>query len=50
MHQASRAAGLPADLHVQEAIPHGGIPGTPEDRYLLIEIRRFIDAQVPIGG
>jgi acetyl esterase/lipase len=44
LHQALRAAGVSADLHVQEALPHGGLPGTPEDRYLVREVRRFVDA------
>jgi hypothetical protein len=29
---------------VLEAMPHGFIPGTPEDRHLVREMLRFIDA------
>lgn len=48
MHRALRAAGIPADLHVFEAAPHGLMPpGTPEDEQLLQEIRRFIDTNCP---
>jgi len=43
MHRALRAAGTPADLHVFEAMPHGGfMGGTPEDREIDAEIRRFL--------
>ena len=43
MHRALRSAGVPADLHVFEAMPHGGFMGaTPEDRALLEEIGHFI--------
>src|SRR2546423_11445022 len=45
MHRALRAAGVPAELHVVEAAPHGGFLGlAPEDHELLREVRRFIDA------
>ena len=47
MHRALRAAGVPADLHVLEAAPHGLLPGTPEDDELLRDIRGFIDAHCP---
>jgi epsilon-lactone hydrolase len=48
MHRALRAAGVPADLHVLEAAPHGFFGGTaPEDRALDDEVRRFIDAHCP---
>lgn len=43
MHRALRRAGVDADLHVFEAMPHGGfMGGTPEDRELEAEIRRFV--------
>ena len=43
MHRALRAAGVPADLHVQEAAGHGGFLGqAPEDREFFQEIRRFL--------
>jgi acetyl esterase/lipase len=45
MHRALRAAGVPAELHVLEAAPHGGFLGlAPEDHELLREVRRFVDA------
>ena len=44
-HRALRAAGVPAELHVLEAAPHGFFRGaTPEDRDLDQEVRRFISA------
>jgi hypothetical protein len=43
MHRALRAAGIPAELHVFEAMPHGGFSGAPEDAELDAEIRRFVD-------
>ncbi|NKL38396.1 alpha/beta hydrolase fold domain-containing protein [Rhizobium leguminosarum bv. viciae] len=43
MHRALRAAGTPAELHVFEAMPHGGFMGqTPEDEELLCEVGAFI--------
>ena len=45
MHRALRQAGVPADLHVFEAMPHGGFMGnTPEDRDLAGEVSRFARA------
>jgi acetyl esterase/lipase len=42
MHRALRRAGLKAELHVFEAMPHGGFGETaPEDRELQGEIARF---------
>ncbi|WP_033291460.1 alpha/beta hydrolase [Amycolatopsis jejuensis] len=44
MHRALRAAGVDAELHVFEAMPHGGFGGgTPEDLELTAEVRRFLD-------
>jgi epsilon-lactone hydrolase len=44
MHRKLRAAGVEADLHVGEAMPHGGFGGgTPEDLDLHEEMRRFLD-------
>lgn len=44
MHRKLRAAGVEAELHVFEAMPHGGFGGaTPEDRELAAEKRRFLD-------
>lgn len=46
MHRALRKAGVVADLHVFEAMPHGGFGGgTPEDRDLEAEVRRFVREQ-----
>jgi epsilon-lactone hydrolase len=51
MHRALRAAGIPADLHVEEAAGHGGFFGTaPEDREILREIRQFVDAHWPAAA
>jgi acetyl esterase/lipase len=41
-HRALRRADVPAELHVFEAMPHGGFGGTPEDMELTLEIRKFI--------
>ena len=44
MHRALRVAGVPAELHVQEAAGHGGFLGrAPEDRQRSEEIRRFLN-------
>lgn len=43
MHRALRQAGVKTELHVFEAMPHGGFMGnTPEDRELEAEICRFV--------
>ncbi len=44
MHRKLRAAGVEAELHVGEAMPHGGFGSTPEDRELDDEARRFVIA------
>lgn len=44
MHRALRAAGVEADLHIFEAMPHAGFGGTaPEDAELAGEVRQFLD-------
>jgi len=44
MHQALLKAGIEAELHVWEAMPHAGFGGdTPEDREVQDRVRRFID-------
>ncbi len=44
MHRALRAAGVEAELHVFEAMPHGGFGGmTPEDNELAREVKHFVD-------
>ena len=47
MHRKLRAAGVAAELHVFEAMPHGGFGGAPEDRELAREVRRFVAATRP---
>jgi monoterpene epsilon-lactone hydrolase len=42
MHRKLRAGGVDAQLHVFEAMPHGGFFGAPEDDELTDEIRRFL--------
>ena len=47
MHRALRAAGVAAELHVFEAMPHGGFMGkTPEDRELAREVNAFVSRQL----
>jgi monoterpene epsilon-lactone hydrolase len=41
MHRKLRSAGVEAELHVFEAMPHGGFAGAPEDLELQLELRRF---------
>jgi acetyl esterase/lipase len=43
MHRKLRDAGVDAELHVWEAMPHGGFGGAPEDLDVRIELRRFLD-------
>ncbi|MBW6531820.1 alpha/beta hydrolase [Sphingomonas sp. RRHST34] len=42
MHRRLLAAQVPAELHVFEAMPHGGFGGTPEDRDAAREVTRFV--------
>ena len=44
MHRALRAADVSAELHVTEAGPHTGFPGTPEGEQIDREVRRFVKA------
>jgi epsilon-lactone hydrolase len=46
MHRSLRSAGIDAELHVFEAMPHGGFFGAPEDAELAAEVRRFIAAHL----
>ena len=46
LHRRLRNAGVVADLHVFEAMPHGGFFGAPEDDDMAAEVRRFIAAHV----
>jgi acetyl esterase/lipase len=41
-HRKLRAANVDAELHVWEAMPHGGFFGAPEDAELGAEIRKFL--------
>ncbi len=42
MHRALRRAGVEAELHVWEAMPHGGFGGiAPEDAELTAEMNSF---------
>jgi monoterpene epsilon-lactone hydrolase len=48
MHRALLRAGIPAELHVWEAMPHGGFGGifgnpTPEDDEMVQALVGFVD-------
>lgn len=43
MHRALRTAGVEVELHIFEAMPHGGFFGAPEDQEMAAEIRRFVE-------
>ena len=42
IHRALRKAGIETELHVWEAMPHGGFGGAPEDREMRIEFGHFL--------
>ena len=42
MHRALRDHGVDAELHVWEAMPHGGFFGAPEDDEIASELQRFL--------
>jgi acetyl esterase/lipase len=44
MHRALRRAGVEAELHVFEGMPHGGFMGAPEDLEVAAETARFVAA------
>jgi len=46
LHRAMRSAGVDAELHVFEAMPHGGFFGAPEDDELAWEVARFVRAHL----
>lgn len=47
LHRAMRAGGVEAELHVWEAMPHGGFGGaTPEDADMTRELRRFFETRL----
>ena len=44
LHRAMRRSGIQAELHVWEAMPHGGFGGAaPEDEELTAELRDFFE-------
>ncbi len=51
MHRALLRAGIEAELHVFEAMPHGGLSGTaPEDRELQAQIAAFLKRKLGMTG
>jgi len=42
MHRALRRAGIEAELHIWEAMPHGGFQGAPEDAEIRAEFGHFL--------
>jgi monoterpene epsilon-lactone hydrolase len=46
MHRKLRSGGVDAELHVFEAMPHGGFWNAPEDEELAREVRRFIKSHM----
>lgn len=49
LHRALLRAGVEAELHVWEAMPHAGFSGAPEDQEVLSEQVRFIKARLGIA-
>lgn len=49
MHRALRRAQVKAQLHVFEAMPHGGFMGAPEDAELMAEVAQFVREQLRRG-
>jgi acetyl esterase/lipase len=47
LHRKMRTAGVDAELHVFEAMPHGGFFGAPEDNEIGEEMRRFMARHLP---
>ncbi len=45
IHRALRNADIHAELHVGEAMPHGGFGDAPEDREIRLEFRKFLAKQ-----
>jgi len=50
MHRALRRACVQSELHIFEAMPHGGFMGAPEDQELRAEVARFIHAHLSERG
>jgi acetyl esterase/lipase len=49
MHRNLRAAGVPSELHLTEAAPHGGFIGAPEDLEILDDMIEFIGRHCPVA-
>ncbi|MCB2076164.1 MAG: alpha/beta hydrolase fold domain-containing protein [Novosphingobium sp.] len=49
IHRALRSAGIEAELHVWEAMPHGGFFGAPEDQEVFAEQAQFIRKQLSLS-
>ncbi|MBZ3916625.1 alpha/beta hydrolase [Streptomyces acidiscabies] len=49
MHRKLRSSGVHAELHIGEAMPHGGFGGAPENLELDAEAGRFIAGHVRHG-
>jgi epsilon-lactone hydrolase len=48
LHRALRRRGTEAELHVWDAMPHGGFGGaTPEERDMAVELSRFMARHLP---
>lgn len=47
MHRKLREADVDAELHVWEAMPHGGFGGAPEDVEVVVEVRKFLAKHLP---
>ncbi len=46
IHRKLRDAGVDAELHIWEGMPHGGFFGAPEDAEMGVELRRFLAKHV----
>jgi len=49
LHRRMRGAGVEAELHVWEAMPHGGFFGAPEDQEVIAEVRAFVAKHVNLS-
>ncbi len=47
LHRKLRRVEAPVELHVFEAMPHGGFAGAPEDLELTVEVVRFVTECLP---
>lgn len=50
MHRALRRAAIPVEMHIFEAMPHGGFMGSPEDTELATEVVQFVREHLMIGN